>query len=70
MTPKPWQQAVAMEAADPPASPHWAADVPQCSEECAHFDGKRCRALGFPPGSLCEPVVAAMTRRLSLVEAS
>lgn len=37
------------------------AGVPGCTEdECALYDGKRCRATGFRPSSICEPVVERM----------
>lgn len=39
--------------------------VPGCStDDCPHYDGKRCRLLGFRPGSICEPAVAAMAELL------
>ncbi len=35
--------------------------VPFCSESCRHYDGKRCKLLGFRPGHICEPAVALLT---------
>lgn len=32
--------------------------LPLCSEDaCALYDGKRCRAIGFRPGTYCEPAL-------------
>lgn len=43
------------------AKPRWTDGVPYCSEEdCAQYDGKRCRSLGFKPASICEPAVVEM----------
>jgi len=56
---------------DDPAKPNWGAIhqgdelIPFCSEKCPHFDGKRCRVMGFKPSSLCGPVVAQMAKLLS-----
>lgn len=55
---------------DAPAAPTWEGDVPMCSEDCPHHDGKRCRLLGLAPGSICEPVVAEMGRALTEAMAS
>lgn len=41
--------------------------LPYCRDECALFDGKRCRATGFRPGTLCEPAVTeALEERAAL----
>jgi len=47
--------------------PEWQHDgIPSCSsEECPCYDGKRCRALGFKPESMCEPAVSAMVDALT-----
>lgn len=35
--------------------------VPRCTtDECCQYDGRRCRALGFRPDSLCEPAVIVL----------
>jgi hypothetical protein len=47
-----------------PAQPQWLRLVPLCSEACQYHDGKRCQLLGFIPGLMCEPVVAAMAAEL------
>jgi hypothetical protein len=45
--------------------PDWSDGVPGCSgEECPVYDGKRCRALGCRPDSLCRPAVETMARLL------
>jgi len=51
--------------------------LPYCRDECALFDGKRCRATGFRPGTLCEPAVtealeesAALKARVAELEAA
>jgi hypothetical protein len=57
-----WQAEVAKRAE---AKPSWSDGVPFCSlDDCAQYDGKRCRALGFRPGNICEPVVIEMARLL------
>lgn len=67
---KPWQlqvvRAVVADGEDPPR-PNWSkADVPFCSEgACRLYDGKRCMALGCRPDAICEPVVVAMSQRLT-----
>ena len=38
--------------------------LPMCVESCPSHDGKRCRALGFRPSSICEPAVEAMAVRI------
>jgi hypothetical protein len=50
---------------DDAAKPMWMSDLPFCSHECPHHDGKRCRVIGLRPDRLCEPVVAEMARMLS-----
>lgn len=41
------------------------AGVPRCSyEDCPSYDGKRCEAMGFRPGSICEPAVLDMIEEL------
>lgn len=42
--------------------------LPLCSEDaCALYDGKRCRAIGFRPGTYCEPaLVEIITERDAL----
>jgi hypothetical protein len=54
---------------EPPANVLWddtnGMVTPVCTErKCPQFDGKRCRAFGWAPGRICEPVVGAMTRLL------
>lgn len=35
--------------------------LPLCSEDaCALYDGKRCRAIGFKPGTYCEPALVEL----------
>lgn len=37
------------------------AGVPRCTEDkCCQYDGKRCRAFGFRPESICEPAVLVL----------
>lgn len=39
--------------------------VPYCTrEECGSYDGKRCRAMGFRPDTICEPAVEDMAKLL------
>lgn len=39
--------------------------VPLCTgDACRHHDGKRCGLLGYQPGAICEPEVAADLVRL------
>lgn len=38
--------------------------LPLCREECVHYDGKRCRMLGFRPDRICEPAVLRMAERM------
>lgn len=48
-----------------PALPMWMSDVPFCDDQCPHYDGKRCRVLGFKPDRICEPVVQQMAKMLT-----
>lgn len=52
---------------DVPIKPTWSARaVPTCTMgDCPHYDGKRCRVLGFRPDAICEPAVEAMGAELS-----
>lgn len=50
------------------AAPEWDGNVPQCSEDCRHHDGKRCRATGFRAGGICEPIVREMGRMLDEID--
>jgi hypothetical protein len=52
-------QALAEKLCDPPAVPEWVNGVPLCSEGCPHH-GKRCGAIGYRMGRICEPSVIAM----------
>lgn len=63
---KPWQQQVEMDYDERSISPKWpSSGVPFCSrEECACYDGKRCRLSGFQPSSICEPAVMSMAAML------
>lgn len=49
------------------AHPDWDdRGVPRCyDDQCPQYDGKRCRLIGFPPGSLCEPAVVVMADLLN-----
>lgn len=62
-----WKTTVAIDvgAAPEPPSPAWHNNVPYCSTECAHHDGKRCGLMGFRVEALCEPIVKAMGDRLA-----
>lgn len=38
--------------------------LPLCSEDaCALYDGKRCRAIGFRPGTYCEPALVELVAK-------
>lgn len=49
------------------AAPSWGQHgVPMCAQDdCGLYDGKRCRAMGCRPSSVCEPVVERMAELLS-----
>lgn len=53
-------------ALDPDVQPTWDGNgVPFCDRErCPSYDGKRCRAIGFRPESICEPAVIEMAAAL------
>lgn len=39
--------------------------VPFCAEnDCQMYDGKRCKAMGFRPGNICEPAVIELVAEL------
>ena len=65
---KPWQKRICFAATieGMPCYPNWAEDgVPRCSDEkCGSYDGKRCRLLGFRPGTICEPAARAMAAEI------
>lgn len=62
----PWRDAVEDLGGGVRAAPSWErGDVPACAEDCVLYDGKRCRATGFRPSSICEPVVERMAELLS-----
>lgn len=45
--------------------------VPRCSyDRCPQYDGKRCRAIGFRPDSICEPAVIAMRQLIKRLESA
>jgi hypothetical protein len=45
---------------------NWRNGVPFCDEDsCKHYAGKRCRLLGFRPGTICEPAVIEMAKLLN-----
>ena len=60
-----WKIRVESSVSDPPPRPSWHDGVPFCSEQCVHFDGKRCAALGLRAPNVCEPVVSAMSAALN-----
>lgn len=48
--------------------PLWTNKIPRCSVDCQHFDGKRCKLMGFPPDSICEPeVIRLVSQRDKLI---
>lgn len=58
-------RSIAASICDPPARVDWFEDTPVCGREaCPQYDGKHCRAMGFRPDRICEPVVGEMTRML------
>lgn len=61
-----WPQECETLAEDVTASPSWTTyGVPLCSsEECGQYDGKRCRAMGRRPSTICEPCVERMAEIL------
>lgn len=64
-----WKQHVVRVSDDgAQAAPVWDGAVPNCSDACPFHDGKRCRATGFRPGSICEPVVREMGRLLDEID--
>lgn len=50
---------------DPKPNPTLNAEgLPLCSEDaCALYDGKRCRAIGFRPGTYCEPALVELVEK-------
>lgn len=45
--------------------PNWNDNVPNCADEaCPNYDGKRCRAMGFRPCAIREPMVIHMAELL------
>ena len=54
-----WQR-IAEKYCKPPSAPEWYNGVPLCVETCPHHDGKRCGAIGYRMGRICEPSVIAM----------
>jgi len=56
---------------DERATVEWDDGVPYCGNvRCAFYDGKRCRANGYQPDSICEPVVGMMAREIERLQAS
>lgn len=52
------------------SQPTWMPDgTPACAlDECGRYDGKRCRLMGFRPGTECAPAVAEMAAMLNAQE--
>ena len=51
--------------------PTWDDGVPVCTEgDCCQYDGKRCYAMGFRPGRICEPAVMRMSTELLVARQS
>lgn len=47
--------------------PSWdSANVPYCQHECASYDGKRCKLMGFRPDIICEPAVISFMKRTDI----
>lgn len=42
--------------------------VPQCTEDCGRYDGKRCELLGYRPSAVCEPAVKTMAAKLAALQ--
>jgi hypothetical protein len=41
--------------------------LPRCTnDECRHYDGKRCRVIGFRPGLFCEPALIDLKRQADI----
>jgi hypothetical protein len=46
-------------------------NIPRCSEDdCRHYDGKRCKLMGFEPDGICEPAVHRMSEAIQVVLAN
>jgi hypothetical protein len=67
---KKWQKTAQIIGGGAYAAPSWDERycLPNHSEDCPRFDGKRCDAMGFRPHGVCEPVVIVMAELLTAWE--